>query len=173
MRYFSGTGDRGETSTLNGGRVSKNNVLIHFEGAADELNSQLGLVKVLITDADICNFIERIQKTLMIVMSHVSDSSNTQYLLQKDEIDIIENEIGRLSLDFKNDYKFVLPGKSIVEAQIHIARAAARKAERMLVAVCEQMLGNKALCPNALVFLNRLSSYLFVLSQAFDLKNSN
>jgi cob(I)alamin adenosyltransferase len=168
MRYFSGKGDRGETSTLNGGRVSKNNVLIHFEGAADELNSQLGLVKALITDAGIRNFIERIQKALMIVMSHASDSSNTQYLLQKDEIDILENEIDRLSQDLTKVFQFVLPGKSIIEAQIHIARTAARKAERMLVAVSEQPLGNKEICPNALIFMNRLSSYLFVLSQAFD-----
>jgi cob(I)alamin adenosyltransferase len=109
----------------------------------------------------------------MIVMAHASGSSDTQYSLQKDEIDILENEIDRLSQNLTKDFQFVLPGKNIIEAQIHIARTAARKAERMLVAVSEQASGSKALCPNALIFLNRLSSYLFVLSQAFDLQSGH
>jgi ATP:cob(I)alamin adenosyltransferase len=55
----------------------------------------------------------------------------------------------------------VIPGKSILEAQIHITRTVARRAERVFTALNER----QPLCPKAGVFLNRLSDYLFVLSQ--------
>ena len=161
MRIYSGSGDNGETSALKGGRVSKNNALIHFEGTADELNSQLGLVKAMISDQSKRDFIEGIQKALMVIMAHISDPANEKYLLPKNEINVLEKEIDRLSEDLPKEFQFVLPGKSVIEAQIHITRTAARRAERMFTAVNEQ----QPLCNNALAYLNRLSDYLFVLSQ--------
>ena len=161
MRVYSGSGDNGETSTLKGNRISKNDALIHFEGAADELNSQLGLVKAMITDQNKRDFIEGIQKALMVIMAHVSDPFSTQYLLPQNEITVLEKEIDRLSEDLPEEFQFVLPGKNVLEAQIHIARTTARRAERMFTAVNEAY----PLCKNALAYLNRLSDYLFVLSQ--------
>jgi len=161
MSIYSGTGDNGETSVLKGGRVSKNDALIHFEGTADELNSQLGLVKALIADKDKRDFIEEIQKALVIIMAYVSDSSDEKYFFPKNEITVLEKEIDKLSGNMPKELKFVLPGKSVLEAQIHIARTAARRAERYFTAVVEQY----GLCKDALAYLNRLSDYLFVLSQ--------
>jgi cob(I)alamin adenosyltransferase len=58
-------------------------------------------------------------------------------------------------------FLIVIPGKDILKAQIHLARTAARKTERMFFAATEQY----SLCQKAGAYLNRLSDYLFVLSQ--------
>ena len=162
MNIYTKTGDMGETLTLSGQKVSKNDDLIHFTGAADELNSHLGLVKAMLTDEETRQFIEEIQKKLMKMMSHVSDIANVQYFFSEDEVNLLEKEIDRLSEKLPKEFQFVLPGRSVTEAQVHIARAVARRAERLFFAVNEK----QPLCPNAGVYLNRLSDYLFALALA-------
>jgi len=162
MNIFSGTDDTGETSTLDGRRVSKNDAVIHFIGTADELNSHLGLVKAMLSGEDTRQFVEEIQKELMKLMSHACDPANEKYLFGEDEVSVLEEEIARLSQKLP-EQQFVLPGRSITEAQIHIARTVARKTERLFFAANEK----RPLCPEAGVYLNRLSDYLFVLSQLF------
>jgi cob(I)alamin adenosyltransferase len=159
---YTGTGDGGQTSTLRGDRVSKNSPVIRFAGEADELNCQLGLVKAMTADAAARAFLEEIQKKLMTIMAHACDPCNGEYLLAENETAVLEKEIDRLSRGLPQKFEFVLPGKSVLEAQIHIARTAARRAERGFTALSEQQPPDK----NALSFLNRLSSYLFVLSQS-------
>jgi cob(I)alamin adenosyltransferase len=161
MKIYSKTGDLGETSALNGRRISKNDLLIHLLGETDELNSRLGLVKAIHTDDNVCQFIEEIQKKLMRLMSHISDIENGKYFFTEDEISVLEKEIDRLSEKISKPLEFVIPGENILEIQIHLARIAARKTERMFFAVNEQY----SLCPKAGAYLNRLSDYLFVLSQ--------
>ena len=163
MGIFSGTGDTGETSILNRQRVSKNDPIIHFTGVCDELNAHLGLVKAMFPGEDTRRFfIEEIQKKLMKLMSHASDPANEEYFLSEDEVSVLEKEIARLSEQLPKQ-QFVLPGHSITEAQIHIARTVARRTERLFFAANEE----RRLCPKAGAYLNRLSDYLFVLSQEF------
>jgi len=151
----------GETKLLNGRTVSKNAPVIHFIGAADELNSHLGLVKALLDDKDARLFIEDIQKNIMKLMSHVSDAENKKYVFTEKENALLNNETERLSAMFPKRSQFLIPGRDVVEAQINIARTVARKAERLFAAVNEQ----SPLCGEAGVYLNKLSGYLFVLSQ--------
>jgi len=161
MKIYSETGDMGETSVLNGKRLSKNDILIHFLGETDELNSRLGLVKAMCHDEKAGQFIEEIQKKLMKLMSHISDIENEKYFFTEDEITVLENEIDKLSGKAAEQLQFVIPGKNTLEAHIHLARTAARKTERLFFAVNEQ----RPLCQKAGAYLNRLSDYLFVLSQ--------
>jgi len=154
---------KGETSGLNGQRVSKNDPVIHFIGACDELNSHLGLVKALIQDKEEKQFIEEIQKNIMKLMSHASDNSDEKYFFGADETASLEKEIGRLSPKNPKGSEFVIPGKNVTEAQVHIARTVARRAERLFFAACEK----QALCEEAGAYLNRLSGYLFALSQQY------
>jgi len=159
MQIYTGTGDKGETSTLGGQRVSKNNAAIHLEGALDELNAHLGLIKTLLPDAR--QFIAEIQLTLMQLMAHVSDPANGRYVVSDDVVSGLEGEIDRLSARLPHPLQMVVPGKNATEAQVHIARTVARRAERVWVAVSAE----QPLCTQAGVYLNRLSDYLFVLAQ--------
>jgi len=149
------------TALLNGQKVSKNDIIIHFCGTADELNSHLGLVKALLDEMDTRRFIEEIQKNLMKLMSHVSDVSDDKYVFSEKETACLQKEIDRLTGLLPGLSQFVLPGRDVIEAQIHIARTVARRAERFFAAVNEK----QPLCANAGVYLNKLSDYLFVLSQ--------
>jgi len=175
------TGDTGETDCLDGRKLLKSSVVIHFLGAVDELNSHLGLVKALAkTDAagilNSCQFIELIQKNLMKLMSHVSDCHNAVYFISDNDLNILEEETEKLAHNTAAAAGFVIPGKNVIEAQIHIARTAARRAERLFFTVVnderaltprqEDNLPVKTpLCPQAGCYLNRLSGYLFALSR--------
>jgi len=165
MGIYTGKGDKGKTSDLSGHEISKNSAAIHFMGTADELNCHLGLVKAMISNEDsnrsTRDFLEEIQKNLVIIMSHVSDVTKSNFFLPINEVAILEKEIDRLSANLPKQTKLVVPGKSIIEAQIQIARTIARRAERLFFAVTEE----QELSPEAGAYLNRLSDYLFVLSQ--------
>jgi len=149
----------GETKLLNGRTVSKNSPEIHLIGAVDELNSHLGLVKALLND-DNRQFMEETQKNLMKLMSHVSDTKNEKYFFTEEENIRLEKETEKLTAALPKRAQFVIPGRNVIEAQIHIARTIARRAERLFTAVNE----NDLLCPNTGVYLNKLSGYLFVLA---------
>jgi len=161
MRIYTGAGDGGETSTLSRQNVSKNDVAIHFEGTADELNSHLGLIKTMLRDGSTRQFIEGIQLNLMQIMAHVSDWENERYFLGDEKTGELEREIDRLSANLPPLSQMVAPGKNAAEAHIHIARAVARRTERLWVAVNAEY----PLCRNAGAYLNRLSDYLFTLSR--------
>jgi len=142
----------------------KSSVILNLIGTIDELNSHMGLVKALFADENArlihCQYVENIQKKLMQLMAHISDITNCKLLFTKEDVTELEQETGKLTEKFPKLTGFVLPGKSILEAQIHIARTIARRAERLFFAVNEE----QTLCPNAGEYLNKLSSYLFALS---------
>jgi cob(I)alamin adenosyltransferase len=149
---------------LIGSRVSKNSAPVHFLGNVDELNSNIGLVKAMIPDEDYKEFLEGIQKNMMKIMSHISNIENEGYFLTKDDIIILENEIDAIKTKVSVQTQFVLPGHNVLSAQIHIARTVARRAERYFYAI-----DNPLLCRQAGIYLNRISLYLFILSQMYSI----
>ena len=182
MKLYTGKGDFGETYDLSGKKYSKDSPVINLLGTLDELNSGLGLVKAMLSNDDAwqimgktaCNFISKIQKTLMKLMSHISDNKNEKYFLNDSDVSIIEKEIDRLSENIPKQHELIIPGKNIIEAQIQITRAVARRAERLFFAVKNEKSPQfVTICPQAGSYLNRLSDYLFVLSQQESLINVN
>jgi cob(I)alamin adenosyltransferase len=153
----------GETS-ISGSTVQKNDASIHFLGDADELNSHIGLVKAMLFDKEQKLFLEEIQKNIMKVMSHISDITNESYFLAEDDVNVLVNEIDGLKTKCLVLSQFVLPGNNVLEAQIHIARTVARRAERGFYTV-----EKSGLSLQAGIYLNRLSDYLFILSQIYSI----
>jgi len=177
MSIYTKKGDKGKTFDLGGREVSKNSASIHFIGAADELNCHLGLIKAMIANEDAWQFsgrsasvfLEGVQKNIRLIMAHVSDTKNSGFFLPPDEVVNLEKEIDRLHAYLPKQERLVIPGRNIIEAQIQIGRTIARKAERLFFAVTEE----QPLCQEAGAYLNRLSDYLFVLSQQESLINVN
>jgi cob(I)alamin adenosyltransferase len=177
MKIYSGIGDNGQTVNLSGEIVFKNSQLIHLLGTLDELNCHLGLVKTMLSNDDTwqfswkaaCSYIEKIQKNLMKMMSHVSDKNSEKFLFSDSEVKSIEKEIDRLSGHIPKQQGLIIPGKNIIEAQVQIVRTIARRGERLFFAAKEE----HSLCPKAGIYLNRLSDYLFILSQQESLINVN
>jgi len=170
-------GSSSETSDLNGKKILKSDILIHFMGTADELNAHLGLVKAMISNEDAwqvswhqsVNFLEKTQRNIMKIMSHVSDTENPKYQFTNNDVAELEKEIKRLMDALPRQKTFSVPGKNIIEAQVQITRTVARRTERVFVSANEDCPMNEF----AGVYLNRLSDYLYFLSQQESLINVN
>jgi len=184
MKIYTGKGDAGNTRDYNGNCFRKDSEVINFLGTLDELNSHLGLVKAMLLNDDTwqfawksaCSFILKIQKNLMKLMSHISDIKNEKYFISDIDVSTIEKEIDRLLENIPKNHELIVPGKNIIEAQIQVARTVARRAERLFFAVKNEQSPQSqpaVLCPQAGAYLNRLSDYLFVLSQQESLINVN
>ena len=85
-----------------------------------------------------------------------------------DALRIVETQIERLEreIDAMNSAlapleSFVLPGGSAAAAELHVARTVVRRAERLAVALAQQVKLN----PAAIRYLNRLSDHLFQLAR--------
>ncbi len=163
MKIYTRTGDTGETSLFAGGRVAKDHVRLHAYGTVDELNTIIGLALASNIHPDLADHMRRIQRELFTVGSdlatpldsspewiHRLDSKFTERLEQ--DIDTFEEELPPL----KN---FILPGGTQAAAFLHQARTVCRRAERWTVTLKEDV------NPYVLMYLNRLSDWLFVLAR--------
>jgi len=167
MKIYTKTGDKGETGLFGGERVSKDSQRITAYGTIDELNSFIGLAITEVTDKNIKNDLKKIQNKLFVVGSDLAtpdteknrklDIERTPPEYQVEMELLIDNYSLKLE-DLKN---FILPGGSKAAALLHICRTICRRAEREVVAL------NKTVktCGNIIIFLNRLSDLLFVLSR--------
>lgn len=151
------TGDNGTTSLYNGLRVDKDDARIELNGEIDELNALLGLCKVSTGNKEP---FENIQRQLMNIMTIVAnDGLATPEKLDslQQHIDYMEQQITQAGKG--KHFDFVLPGRNMTDATIHMARAKARTCERRMVT-----LGKAVELPSLLlVYLNRLSDFLFAL----------
>ena len=78
------------------------------------------------------------------------------------QVERLEREIDSMTARLDPLTSFILPAGGGGAAELHLARAIVRRAERSTVAANE---AGAALNPYALAYLNRLSDYLFVLAR--------
>ena len=80
----------------------------------------------------------------------------------------IEREIDRLDNELPKMRNFILPGGSRPASLAHVCRTVCRRAERQIYRLAET---NPVEEP-VLVFINRLSDYLFVLARKECIRNN-
>lgn len=174
---YTGGGDKGETSLVSGNRVSKGDHRIHTYGEVDELNSHLGVVLSLMRSQVVFeeeyDTLERIQCSLFDLGSNLAceQEFRDKYKLpqlSRDKVEVLEKVIDRLDSQLPTLKNFILPGGSLIASHLHVARTVCRRIERDLVAYEQQ---NTELLPeNSIVFINRLSDYLFVMARYVNFK---
>lgn len=167
MKIYTKRGDRGETSLIGGQRVPKYDDRVEAYGTIDELNSYLGLIHDLSDEDNIKNNLLRIQNILFIAESRVAADS-VQALsqlpeLQEEEIHFLEQEIDRISNTLPALKNFVLPSGHYLASHTHISRTICRRAERITLKASVQ----QDIDANVLIYLNRLSDFLFILARYF------
>ena len=168
MSVYTKTGDRGTTSLANGLSISKSDDRIELLGTIDELNSHIGLAKVL-SDSALKDRLSHIQRNLMQIMACVADPRNMDYRFSSDETKELEEEIDRIENSFPRAKEFVLYGGCELSARLDVARAVARRAERRFRKV-EQNYGADA---KAMQYVNRLSDYLYMCARYADYRVGN
>ncbi len=171
-KVYTKTGDAGETGLVSGNRTLKSDLRIELYGELDELNSRIGLACSLLGSElkfiQVINFLHHIQSAIFDLGSNLAcevDNREKYNLPQisNEFIQDIELEIDKLDSELEPLKNFILPGGSIVSSSIHLCRTNARSVERKLVHYFNYT--KEELPANSIVFLNRLSDYLFVLSR--------
>jgi cob(I)alamin adenosyltransferase len=165
MKIYTRTGDKGDTSLFGGQRVPKDALRIEAYGTVDELNSVLGIVRADNAQAEIDRLLENIQNALFVLGADLATprSAGTKELRRiapSDAADL-EGEIDALETRLQPLKSFILPGGSPVAARLHFARTVCRRAERNVVRLSR----NEDIGDDVIIYLNRLSDFLFVLSR--------
>ncbi len=166
-RVYTKSGDAGETSLVDGSRVSKADLRVAAYGDVDELNSLLGVARVGLADAQLNDALSRIQNELFIVGADLASPLSIQVpRVGEDHVSGLERLIDLLLEELEPLREFILPGGTELGATLHLARTVARRAERSVVA-----LGAKSgINEHALIYLNRLSDLLFVMARIANIR---
>ncbi len=176
LRIYTKTGDRGDTGLFGGQRVSKDDLRVEAYGTADELNAVLGVAVAHCSDGELADLLHSIQVDLFQLGSDLATPSDEDTQRGRISIDRIgapnverlETAIDRWESRLTPLRNFILPGGHPVAAALHQARAVCRRAERRCVTLRRSESGaESAEVPDfVLIYLNRLSDLLFVLSRA-------
>jgi len=167
VKIYTKTGDAGETSFFDGSRVSKADHRVEAYGEVDELNACLGAARAACREADLRDALAAIQQQLFAVGARLADPSVkiaervTKAGVREDEVERLERLIDLLETELPPLRRFILPGGGEAGAWLHVARTVCRRAERRVVG-----LGDGAVEPVVVRYLNRLSDLLFVMARA-------
>lgn len=173
MGIFTRGGDKGRTSLAGGIRVPKNHSRIETNGAIDEANCFIGLLRCkLSAEHPWQSRLHEIQTSLMHTMSHIATTSESpkKTLSPKYENGAADCEawMNEMTAIMGENRYFVLPGQTEVSSLCHIARATIRRAERELYPVVEAEEIEEWI-PK---YINRLSDLFFTLAQ-YDVYQAN
>jgi cob(I)alamin adenosyltransferase len=179
MKIYTKTGDKGTTALFGGTRVPKHHIRIESYGTVDELNSHLGLIRDQNINQDYKDLIIHIQDRLFTLGAILATDPEKAILkngkerlnipkISSENIERLEQEMDTMNDALPPMTHFVLPGGHQTVSFCHIARCVCRRAERLTTALNDI----ETIEPNTLMYLNRLSDYLFVLARklSYDLQ---
>ncbi len=163
MKIYTKTGDKGKTGLLGGLRVSKAAYRLEAYGTVDELNSFLGLCGAHSQRPELKEWVAWLQPKLFVLGSELANPEGKVQIetISSTDSEHLEKEMDRLTEALPPLRHFVLPGGSLVASYLHVARTVCRRAERCVVRLEEQ----EPIAPPILIFLNRLSDFLFLLAR--------
>lgn len=166
MKIYTKTGDKGQTSLIGGVRVPKHHIRIEAYGTVDELNSHIGLIRDQPVAESYKIILKEIQDRLFTIGSSLASDPVKSKMkipdLHQEDIDLLEKEMDRMNETLPELKSFILPGGHPIVSYCHIARCVCRRAERLSVHLSE----SSPVEEKVMIYLNRLSDYLFVLSRA-------
>jgi cob(I)alamin adenosyltransferase len=172
MKIYTKTGDKGTTGLVGGKRIPKHDLRIDSYGTIDELNSYLGLIRDQEISTDHKTTLLDIQNQLFVIGSLLAtdpkllkEESKRKRLgitfLNPEAITCLETEIDVMNNELPAMTHFILPGGHQTVSFCHIARCICRRAERSI----SKLHIEHPTQPEILIYLNRLSDFIFVLAR--------
>ena len=172
MKIYTKTGDKGTTGLVGGKRIPKYDLRIDCYGTIDELNSYLGLIRDQEISTDHKTTLLDIQNQLFVIGSLLAtdpkllkEESKRKRLgitfLNPEAITCLETEIDVMNNELPAMTHFILPGGHQTVSFCHIARCICRRAERSI----SKLHIEHPTQPEILIYLNRLSDFIFVLAR--------
>lgn len=165
MKVYTRKGDDGTTGLLYGGRVDKNSPVIEANGAVDEAQAALGMVRAEVErDSELDQLLVRLERELYVLMADVATAEANRAkltpgvtLVTAEMVTALEPLIDGLTGRFPPLKDFVVPGQDRVSAALDVARTVIRRAERLVVAA--------AASSSAAAYLNRLSDLVWTMAR--------
>lgn len=172
MKIYTRTGDKGETTLFTGQRILKNDPLFDAIGTVDECNSTLGMAIAMLENehalAQVKEQLTLVQHALFDVgaalatpRTRAETNKVNKTRFDSEATKLLEEWIDRMEAHLPPLNTFILPGGHPSGATLHMARSICRRAERLVVPLNKRA----DVSDNVLIYLNRLSDYLFVVSR--------
>ena len=177
-RVHTGGGDGGETSLLDGSRVGKESIRVGLFGTIDELNSQIGVVRMEMSrmpgvtrfhrpdDAE--EALQRVQNELFDIGGECACEPEMlpeqMVLIGMEECDRLIGEMDLWLEELAPLESFILPTGSAPVAFLHVSRTVARRAERE-ACILRESEGEGSVRSEVICYLNRISDWLFVMAR--------
>jgi cob(I)alamin adenosyltransferase len=169
-RIYTKTGDDGTTALGNGQRVPKDHARVEACGCVDELNAVLGLLMAQSGDfpqrdvvAMVCNDLFDVGADLCVpIKQDVPEDSSLRIVAS--QVDRLEAAIDALNQSLQPLNSFIVRGGTVSASWAHLACTVCRRAERRIVTLAAL----EPINPLVVVYLNRLSDFLFVLARTLN-----
>jgi cob(I)alamin adenosyltransferase len=165
MKIYTKTGDKGLTSLIGGTRVPKYDLRIESYGTIDELNSYVGLIRDQQINAAQKGVLKEIQDRLFTIGSALASDPEKSKMkipdLHLSDTELLEKQMDDMNRELPELRHFILPGGNTTVSYCHIARCVCRRAERITVQLSQESFVDE----KVIIYLNRLSDYLFVLAR--------
>lgn len=167
MKIYTKTGDSGETSLFDGTRVRKTDPRVVAYGDVDEVQAAIGVARAAALPADLDGMCVTLQRDLFALGARLADPKHKiakrveKIVIDDQSITRLEGWIDQLDTEIPPLRHFILSDGCPAGAALHLARTVCRRAERSVLT-----LGEDAVEPIVIVYLNRLSDLLFTMARA-------
>ena len=172
MKVYTKTGDKGTTALIGGERVFKTDVRVEAYGSVDELIAFAALLKDNLSDdpalgsyvADL-NRIESRLMTVAALLAVGQGGDGKVPALGEEAVGYLEERIDAMQAAVPQITNFTSPGGNRAVSLCHVCRTVCRRAERAALRADAAHEADRC----ALVYLNRLSDYFYLLGRALTL----
>jgi len=185
-RVHAGGGDGGQTSLVDGSRVSKSHPRLQVVGDLDELNSLLGMLLMesrripsehadggarrSVSEVQVVmeRSLLRLQNELFDIGAELAcpiDNVPAGIILLDDSCsDMLLYEMDAFLSELTPLESFLLPGGSATVSTLHLVRTVTRRLERNISSL-KHAEGEDSVRPFVAVYINRLSDWLFIAAR--------
>lgn len=173
-KIYTRTGDTGTSGLATGPRRSKSDLRFAAMGDVDETNAIIGIARLQVDGREpaLEAMLLRIQNDLFDLGADIATPDTGESLeyeplrIVATQVTRIEQDIDDLNANLEPLRSFILPGGSAGSAHLHHARTVARRAERTMVQLAQNV--DERISAPSLHYINRLSDFLFVAARKLN-----